>query len=227
MALFAADLDLDLKMLPVPIGMAVVLGMLGLTFWAARGRRVAADERLGELLLRHPLVLRIFAVVIGVGVPVGILVLSIVFPPKDEGEMGAIFGVHALFAALSAPLLLESFRFALVLTPEGLDCRSPWRGRRFVPWPEVESITYSNAGSWFLIQAQDGYRFRLPLVTGRLDRFLERCEEHLRPDQLAGAKEGYRRLGRPIPKLRTGPVDLSKWNERQDPRPRLPRHDDY
>jgi hypothetical protein len=191
-----------------------VFGVLTLLLWAAKRGRPSADERRGVLLFRHSAIFRGFALVTAGGIPMVLTVLVFVFPPKDEGDVGAIVGVHVLVIALTWPLLWEALRFGVMLSPEGLDCRSPWRGSRFLRWEEVRAISWSDMGSWFIIHARDGYRFRVPSLAAGLDRFLACCEEHLRPDQLEPALTGYVRVGRKMPAAEPPPVDLTRWGER-------------
>ena len=63
---------------------------------------------------------------------------ALFYPPKNGDDVTAILCLYGLFAALSAPLLWEAMRFSLAVTPAGLDCRSPWRGHRFLAWDEVK-----------------------------------------------------------------------------------------
>jgi hypothetical protein len=90
-------------------------------------------------------------------------------------------------------------RFALVVSPEGLDCRSPWRGRQLLRWEEVEEVSYNLLLQWFVIRASEGRTFRVHILVSGLNTLLEICERRLSPDQLRRAKAGYTQLGRPFP----------------------------
>jgi hypothetical protein len=216
--------DLKLTALLVPVG---VFTFLGLLTWAACLGRPRAAPATDTLVLRHSLWLRGFALFSGFGIPLGITVLVFVFPPKDTGDLGAILGVFCLFAFLSAPLLWESLRYALVVSPDGLACYSPWRGRAFVAWEEVVEVTYSQGNGWFVVHADDGYRFRVPVLVPGVTRFLAECERHLSLPALMKAAQGYRALRRPLPRQDDA---LEKWGDRHHrPRPGpppLPRPDD-
>jgi hypothetical protein len=191
-----------------------VIGILALLLLAVRRGQPRADEQRGTLLFRRKLLYRGFALVMAIGVPLGVTVRVFVFPPQDEGDVYAILGVQALFIGLSWPLLWDALGFVLLVTPEGLRCRSPWRGSRFVPWDDVRAVSYSARKSCFLIQAHDGYCFRVPVITARLDHFLQRCEEELHPDLLEAAWEGYARVGRALPMFAPPQVDLTTWRDR-------------
>jgi hypothetical protein len=183
----------------IPTIALAVVGFLSLLAWAAHRGRPRIDPHTGALLFRHSIVLRGFAFFSAFVIPLGITVLVFFKPPKDEGDVWAILGLYGLFGVLSAPLLWEATRFSLVVSPDGLDCRSPWRPRRFVPWDEVVGLSYSQINSWFVLRTADGWKFRvLGLVPG-LSQFLEQVERHLPAWALREARAGYARLGRPFP----------------------------
>src|SRR5262249_42054667 len=121
----------------------------------------------------------------------------------------AIACLYALFGALSAPLLWESMRFSLTVSPEGLDCRSPWRPGRFVAWDEVQKLTYGGGGQWVVIHTQRRWKVCVCVPVSRRNQSLEQFEKHLPQEALAGARQGYQWVGRPfygdVPKA---PVDI-------------------
>jgi hypothetical protein len=204
---------------------AAVVGFLGLLLWAARAGRPAAGPEPGALLFRHGLLLRGFALFAAFGIPLAITALVFVFPPQKEGDVGAIIGVYSLFGGLSAPLLWEAMRFALLVSPRGLVCRSPWRRGRSLTWGEVEEVSFSPGNSWFVIRARDGWKFRVPTLVPGLTRFLEACERHLPAAALVAALPGYQRLRRPFPERRALdlPDDVSaRWAGGAGRRPRRP-----
>jgi hypothetical protein len=182
-----------------PLITGAVVGFLGLLLWAARRGQPQADPETGTLVFRHSILFRGFALFAGFGVPLAITLLVILYPPKDRGDFLAVLGLYGLFFGLSAPLLWEGMRYALTVSPQGLDCRSPWRGGRFLTWDEVQDISYSTLSSWFIIRARDGWKFRAPILVPGLARFLEQCERYLPPAALRKAEAGYSMVGRPFP----------------------------
>jgi hypothetical protein len=186
-----------------------VVGFLGLLTWAARRGKPRADPETGTLVFRHSILFRGFSLLAAFGIPLGITALVLVNPPKKDGDVTAIVCLYALFGALSAPLLWESMRFSLTVSPEGLDCRSPWRPGRFVAWEEVQKLTYGGASQWFIIHTKDRWKFRVSIFVSGLNQFLEQFEKHLPQEALAGARQGYQWVGRPfygdVPKA---PVDI-------------------
>jgi hypothetical protein len=145
-------------------------------------------------------------------------VLVLFNPPKKEGDVYAVAFLYGLFGVLSAPLLWEALRFALVVSPEGLDCRSPWRGRRFLAWDEVAEVSFSAMNSWFVVRGADGWKFRVSVLVPGLNAFLEQCEKHLPPEALAKAEPGYLRVGRPFPATGKPSQPDAPWISRIDTR---------
>jgi hypothetical protein len=181
----------------------VVVGFLGLLIWVAqRGKPTvtfAPGQIVGTLVFRHSLLFRGFALFAGLGIPLAITVLVIFNPPTKEGDVYAILGLYGLFILLAAPLLWESWRFAVYVSPQGIECRSPWRPGRFLAWKDIEEVSFSPMNSWFVIRAKDNWKFRIHLLVPGLSQFLEQCEEHVPPGALDGAEAGYARIGRPFP----------------------------
>jgi hypothetical protein len=119
----------------VALAMAVMIA-------AARRGRPVVDPTTGLLLFRHGLLLRGFSIFAAFGIPIAITALVIASPPKPH-EYGAVIFLYALFAGLSVPLLWESLRFAVIVGPDGIDGRSPWRGQVFMGWEDIEEVSYN------------------------------------------------------------------------------------
>jgi hypothetical protein len=192
--------------------------VLGLFLWVAQRGKPKVDRETGALLFRHSVLLRGFALVAAFGIPLALTVLVLLSPPKKEGDVYAVAGLYGLFGVLSAPLLWEALRFALVVSPEGLECRSPWRGLRFLAWDEVAEVSFSAMNSWFVIRAEGGWKFRVSLLVPGLNAFLEQCEKHLPPEALVKAAPGYARLGRPLPGENLPDRPKEPWIARIDTR---------
>src|SRR5205085_3092438 len=154
----------------------IVTGFLGLLVWAAQRDKPTIDPETGDMIFRHSAIFRWFAIVTSFGIPLAITILLLFNPPKNDRDVYAVFGLYIGFALLTLPLLWEAVRFMLVLSSEGITCQSPWRGTRFIPWNEVEEISYRSTHSLFLIHADDGYKFRVPIFVGGLSQFLAKCE---------------------------------------------------
>jgi len=192
---------------PVDAGIiaAAVIIFNGLLWWFAQRGKAKVDPETGVLLFRHGMFLRAFSFFIAFIVPTGFTIWG-VFNTLNKQEDALSFsnvidiiGLYALFGGLGAVLIWETSRFALAVSRDGLECRSPWRGQRFIPWNQIKEISYSLINQWFVIRSTDGWKFRIHTFVPGLTQFLESCESHLPPEALAKAKAGYLRVGRSFP----------------------------
>lgn len=87
---------------------------------------------------------------------------------EGESDYWVWFIIGLIFAALSGGALLECFVARLVVTGEGIKSVSPWRGKRFLRWDEIESIRYSNSSQTYVITGTSRKKIR---VLQGLDRF--------------------------------------------------------
>jgi hypothetical protein len=190
------------------IGMAVI-AVMSLLLWLARrnGPRVDAEPDL--LLVRHYIVFRGFAQLAAFGLPAALAVLLLFDPVKDTEEFQSVVALYVVVVALTAPLLWNTQRFALIVSADGLDCRSAWKRRRFISWAEIESIACHSKYKdclWLVIRSKDGWKFRVFYTVSRLLDFLTRCELNLPPERLRGAKPLYMLCGRKFPEMKDDTV---------------------
>jgi Bacterial PH domain len=157
------------------------------------------EPKTGFLVFRYHVLARGFVAVFAVGAPIAITALAIAKPPQDQDDYLALFGLFALSAALIVPMLWETMRFVLVVSPEGLDCRSPWRGRQFIRWDEVERMSHNSALSWYVIRAVGGRTIRVSTAVSGMRSFLLECLQQLPPDKLRWAKAVHTQPARPLP----------------------------
>jgi len=183
------------------LALAVLLGVgfVWLLFATARRGRPAADPATGALTFRHGAPLRWFAVFALFGAETLFGVWAVLYP-EQAAKLAVPLAIGAATLGLAGALLCwEAYRFAVAVGPDGLDCRSPWRGRRVVPWAGVARVEFSPANAWFAFRFADGTAFRVPAVVPGIGRLLEECERHLKPEQLLPAKGGYPLVGRKWP----------------------------
>jgi hypothetical protein len=139
-----------------------VIGLLCLVVFVAWDMRPAIERSAGKVILRYAWWVRCFFLASAFVIPLGITLLGISKEPKNPADLRAFIGLYALFAVLSVPSWWMTTRFSLTITAAGLECRSPWRGRRFVAWDEVVALTPSQAIQWHILQTSSGYRFCIP-----------------------------------------------------------------
>jgi len=184
-----------------PVIVSVVVSILmGVLLFAAQSGSAPAKSESGLLVFRHSAVFRRLTYLLAIGVT-GLIAVGVVLKPPKPSEYGIVLGVFGMFFLLIAPMIWEATRFSIAAGPEGLDCRSPWRGRQFFQWGEVKKISYSGLMGWFVIRAERGGSFRVSLLVPALNSFFEACERELPPEKLAPAKAGYALLGRKLPEV--------------------------
>jgi hypothetical protein len=138
-----------------------VIGLLLLIGYVAWDMPPTIERSAGKVTIRYAWWVRCYFLVAAFAIPLGITVLGIYKEPKGS-EMGCFIGLYALFGVLSVPWWWMTTRFAATISDAGLECHSPWRGKRFVPWSEVVGLTRSEVVQWDVLQTRDGYRFRIP-----------------------------------------------------------------
>jgi hypothetical protein len=181
------------------LGAVVMIGfMSAITTAAQRGAPITNPDT-GSLVFRYTLLLRVGSVCAVLGAPAGLTALLVVHPPKDQGDIIAVVLAYAMLTAPWVALVWDVFRFRLVVGPDGLDCRSPWRRRTFIRWTDVADVSFNGPVGWFEVRATDGRTFRTSALMGGLDAFLEACEQHLAPNQLEPARDAYVYLERSFP----------------------------
>ncbi len=162
-------------------------------------------------------------------------IMGLVETPTSASDELTYMAALGISAGVGLPLCWEVLRFGFATTPEGLEAVSPWRGRWFIPWGEIDAVSYGFG--WFAVESRTRGTFRIPLMATNLDGFLAACEGRLKVEQLTRAIRGYTGVGRRFPGTEAprvlGRGDLRRWNEgpAQRPsdeiRPPRPGPDDY
>jgi hypothetical protein len=156
-------------------------------------------------LFRHNGLFRGFALAAAAGLPVGLAALLSAHPPQRP-DVPYLVGLYLIFAVITLPLVWEAGRYYLLATPEGIECRSPWRGVRALAWEDVVAVHYSGVNAWFEFVGRDGDRVRAHSFVARLNDLLAAAERQLPASAMKGARAGYARIGRPFPPLKDEPV---------------------
>src|SRR5262245_18620957 len=193
----------------------VVVGALGLMVWAARRGRPRPGDQAHTLRFRHNTLFRWFVYVSTFGIPIGLTALVIAIPPRGE-EVAYVVAAYAMFAALSLPLFWEASRYLLLVSADGLACRSPWRGWRSIEWDDVSDVTFSPTSAWFVFLGPDGRKIRVHLFVSGVSELLKLVELRVHPDRLRGARPGYERVGRPFPRHHEDPILEPRHPRRRD-----------
>jgi hypothetical protein len=180
------------------LGIAVSCALPFAVVAAARRRSPTAPDA-GTLVLRYPSPQRLFSICFAAGVLGTVTGGVAAYPPESRGDTVAVILIYVMFGGLAGVLVWECLRFRLVVGPDGIERRSPWRCRRLIRWAEVVSVSFSSPLKGFEVHTADGCAARLPAEVGDLEAFLEACERRLTPSQLEPARMAYFFLGRPFP----------------------------
>jgi hypothetical protein len=167
-----------------------IVGLLALLLYIAHDMPRAIEPRGDSLTLRYARGLRWYALFTACGMPILLTTIAIGNPPKERGDGWIIAASYLLFVVLCGYLLLETVGFAVTITDRGLECRSGWRRRRFVPWEEITGLTTAPLTKRYVLLTRSGYRYRVPmqLVPG-LPSLLAKVEAHLASARAQDAAE--------------------------------------
>jgi hypothetical protein len=186
---------LPLSYVLIATGLIVVLGVMAL---AGRRGRLPASDNEQSLLFRYSATLRWFAIFAAFGIPIGITLLVVAYPPRGR-QVWYVIGVYALLAAISVPLFWETSRYYVRLTATGIERRSAWGGLRSFNWDHIQEVRYSQVNSWFIFVAFSGEKIRVHTLLAGLNDLLQFVESRVPADRLRQAKKGYERMRRPFP----------------------------
>lgn len=187
----------------MPLLALALVALLGFGFiWLLLSvARAAPPERIDgdTITFRHGKLMRSFAVLVFFGVPLGMGLMVIAYPPRSNLTISLSAAVAVLFGIAGFLLTWEAFQYRLTIAPSGLDCRSPWKGRFQHTWEQVTAVGYSRLNAWFILTFGSNGSFCVPVLVPGVARFLEECEKRLKPETFANAKAGYRAVGRKWP----------------------------
>ena len=156
---------------------------------------------------RYPWWLR--GVVLGFGPGLSILFCGVaVVEEVSARDMPVFLILLAGFGGIGFPLSWELMRFGYTIMPQGIDAVSPWRGRWFIAWEDVDAVSY--AAGWFRIVSSKAGGFAIPLLASDGNELLEEAEKHLDHERLARAITGYSAVGRRFPYTGQPPRSLRR-----------------
>lgn len=184
----------------------IAIGVFGLLGLLARAGRLGVPKPGSQtLLLRYSPMFRGLTYVAAFCVPVGLTVLVTIFPPHGQARW-YVFGLYVVVAVLGLPVVWEASRFYLFVTPGGLECRSPWRGVRYMEWDDLIAVEYSGINSWFVFRSAGGESIRVSGFVAGVPSVLAEVEKRIPPAALRNARAGYLKIGRPVPPSEDEPV---------------------
>ncbi|MBO0699719.1 MAG: PH domain-containing protein, partial [Zavarzinella sp.] len=171
---------------------------------AARGRPVPTAGEIA-VLVRHSPAFRAFTFLATLTFPIGLTILFSLYPPA-RGETGYVLLAYGSVVVATVALYWEAVRYYVFATPQGIECRSPWRGARYFAWDDIRTVTFNPAAGWFAFEAWDGDRIRVHWTAVGVRDLLHLVETHVPAGMVQRARPGWERLGRPMPRSADEPV---------------------
>jgi hypothetical protein len=129
------------------------------------------------VVVRHGWLIRGLAILCAF-VPAAIVVLAFVTDASGP-DIYAIIGLIVFMSLLVSLLLLEAVRVRLVVSEEGVQLDSPWRGQRFMRWEDVLEVRYSESAQWFILYSKDGRKLRASTWLDGIIALVRGFREHL------------------------------------------------
>jgi hypothetical protein len=114
---------------------------------------------------------------------IGILILSALASTVTSREELTFVPILVLPFAVS----LNTLRRRVDISKEGITSYSPWSFRSvFIPWWNVQSVTFSDRGPTIRVQSRDGVRLAVPCVLSGTRQMEDRMKFHL-PVEVTGS----------------------------------------
>ncbi len=149
----------------IRIGAAVAAAVLSGILWFLIYRDTARPTR-GRVLAYGPSLRTL-----GFVCALGFLAVGYLTWRQDGFRSYAPFVICSLLALMGAALLLEAGFVRIEYGAHGIITRSPWRGRREIPWHAVTGYAYSDMNRWHILETRGHGRVRLSIYLRGLPDF--------------------------------------------------------
>ena len=146
---------------------AVMLLASALALYFSRWKNVA-EEKDGKKILRYIPFYRIGGIVmlwIAVLLPLAIVILVILCPPKRAEEYWIASGLAIFFGVIGLIVGMQYRKSYAIISMQGIEKYSPWLGRRFMEWSEVERFETLPYGL-LIIYGSNRKKLRFPVCWG-------------------------------------------------------------
>jgi len=147
----ASFIELVLKAL-TPLVVTLVLAWL-------MGKRSARARLLvgtGEAILDYSPTLRRFPMWVSVFWISLFVFLAFTVPPPTDRDTPSLVMIILVVSVPLAFMAVEMHGTSVRVSRHGIERRSPWRGRLFLLWQEVEAVSYRPSLRWFVLRAPRG-----------------------------------------------------------------------
>jgi len=158
---------------------------------AAARRPPRVDQATGAMILEYGWPLRLIGVVTGVAMPIALVCLAFVFPPRTLQDALSAGALMLGFTLLGGVLLVETTRVRLWLHRGSIVSYSPWRETRTLRWAEVGKVSYSGTNKWFVIEGPRGVKIRAHVLLVGIGSLVEAIRTKIPPERYAQARAGF------------------------------------
>lgn len=101
----------------------------------------------------------------------GFLAIGYFTLQQDGFESYLPFLICSILVFMGMALLLEAGFVRIEYSDRGITTRSPWRGRREVPWHAITGYSYSEMNRWHILDTRTNGRIRLSIYLRGLPEF--------------------------------------------------------
>jgi hypothetical protein len=175
----------------------VLAALVELAAWVLIALRFRLPKPVaGETLLHYGFKLRVFALVVAFGIPLGLIYLMAATPIADI-RGSTLIGATALAAgAIGGALLAETQGVHMLLTQAGIVSASPWRRRCELAWSAIVRVGYSKINQWMIVRAQGKPPIRASMHLVNIRQLAQLLRQRVAADRLAPAAKVLERLTR-------------------------------
>jgi hypothetical protein len=154
-----------------------------------RGKHAEAQAEGGAQVMRYGAPWR-GAVWAGACCSAGVALLPL-FVPMKPGDGWIFVWMTGGFAALTLLLGVEVYRLSFLLTPQGIERRSPWRrAPLFFAWAELRSVSYLSGAQALELRHRDGRSMNVSQYLQGFASLQALLERHAPPGVLGHVTRG-------------------------------------
>lgn len=141
--------------------------------WLLRSANSATKKVGGVSWLTYSNEMKLLSVVLSLIVPA----LIILWFNVDAKDKEPVAWMIALFGGLTLPLFLELFFVRIGYDSKKIYCKSIWRPNRDVAWPDVQSVTFSQSMSWWVLETNHSGKIRVSQFMSGVPELLKELEK--------------------------------------------------
>ena len=132
---------------------------------------------------------------IGIGLPFLMFILityaAFTIPIENNEDIVSLIGLYLFTTLFAVYFYIEFFTVEIVLSKNGIEGTSGWRGKRFYSWTDISEITYSPMSMWFKITSPNKIPLRIHAGIDGIDIFSKYFIENLHEDKWLSAYKSY------------------------------------